>query len=123
MPAPPRLLLDGDAQEAEAAELGPELAREAVGAVDLVRARGDPVGSEIAYRRAQHLGGLAQAEIEALRLVWDHGTAPPGASLRDSSGNRTLCEGRGGVHLGPARNLRPSGLPASAAALKLPQGI
>ena len=68
-------LLDGDAVQAELAELGPEVARKGVAAVDLVGARRDLVGGEAAHAVAQHVGGLAQAEIEAANVV--HAHLPP----------------------------------------------
>ena len=67
------LLLDRDAVHAELAELRPEVAREGVAAVDLVGARRDLVGGEAAHAVAQHVGGLAQAEIEAAKVVDAHG--------------------------------------------------
>src|SRR5437764_928668 len=66
------LLLDRDAMHAELAELGPQIAREGVAAVDLVGARRDLVGGEAAHAVAQHVGGLAQAEVEAADVVHAH---------------------------------------------------
>ena len=66
------LLLDGDAEQAELAHLRPQIAREGVGAVDLVGARRDLVGREAAHAVAQHVGGLAEAEIEAAQVVPQH---------------------------------------------------
>ena len=65
-------LLDGDAVHAELAQLRPEIARKRVAAVDLVGARRDPVGGEAAHAVAQHVGGLAQAEIKAADVVYAH---------------------------------------------------
>src|SRR5262249_19470314 len=66
-------LLDRDAEHAELAELGPEVTREGVAAVDLVGTRRDLVGRKAAHAVAQHVGGLAQAEIEAADVVHAHG--------------------------------------------------
>src|SRR5262249_34429580 len=72
-PRPAPFLLDGDAVHAELAQLGPEIAWERVAAVDLVGARGDALGGKTAHAVAQHVGGLAQAEIKAARGVHAHG--------------------------------------------------
>src|SRR5215470_13187474 len=66
------LLLDRDAVRAELAELRPEIARKGVAAIDLVGARGDLVGGEVTHAVAQHVGGLAQAEIETADVVHAH---------------------------------------------------
>jgi hypothetical protein len=65
-------LLDGDAVQAELAEFGPEVAREGVAAVDLVGARCNPVGGKAAHALAQHVGGFAEAEVEAADVVHAH---------------------------------------------------
>src|SRR5262249_56300490 len=65
-------LLDRDPMQAELAELRPEVTREGVAAVDLVGARRDLVGGETAHAVAQHVGGLAQAEVEAADVVYAH---------------------------------------------------
>ena len=67
------LLLDRDAVQAEFAHLRPQLAREAVGPVDLGGDRRDLVGGEALDLLAQRLGGLAEAEIEGRKGVGDHG--------------------------------------------------
>ena len=66
------LLLDRDAVEPERPHLGPEVAREGVGAVDLLGPRRDLLLREAAHAVADRLGGLAQAEIELTRGVRDH---------------------------------------------------
>ena len=66
------LLLDGDAVQAELAHLGPQLAREAVGLVDLGGDRRHLVGGETLDLVAQGVGGLAQTEIERRHCVGDH---------------------------------------------------
>src|SRR5262249_37890307 len=71
-PRPAPFLLDRDAVHAELAQLRPKIAREGVAAVDLVGARGDALGGETAHAVAQHVGGLAQAEIKAARIVYAH---------------------------------------------------
>ena len=65
-------LLDGDAEQAEFTEPGPEITRELVGPVDLVGARRDLVGGEAGDRIADHVCGLAEPEIEHRRLVRNH---------------------------------------------------
>src|SRR5262249_31448968 len=72
-PRPAPFLLDRDAVHAQLAELGAEVGREGVAAVDLVGARGDALGGETAHAVAQHVGGLAQTEIKAARVVHAHG--------------------------------------------------
>ena len=64
-PGAAQFLFDGDAEEAERAELRPQLARKAVGAVDLVGVGRDLVLGESAHRVAQHVDIAAEAEIEA----------------------------------------------------------
>jgi hypothetical protein len=46
--------------------------REDVAAVDLVGARCDLVGGKAAHALAQHVGGLAEAEVEAADVVHAH---------------------------------------------------
>jgi hypothetical protein len=65
------LLLDRDAQQAEIAHLPPQIHRELVGRVDLGRARRDLVRGEALHAVAQHVGGLAEIEIERRILVGD----------------------------------------------------
>ena len=69
-------LLDRDAVHAERAELGPQIARERVGAVDLVGARRDLVGREAAHALAQHVGGLAEVEPQARKIAGNHVRRP-----------------------------------------------
>ena len=64
-PAAAILLLDRHAEQAELAELGPQMARELVGAVDLLGQRGDLARGEARHRVADHLRLLA--EVEAAR--------------------------------------------------------
>ena len=68
-PRPAILLDDGDAVQAERAHLRPQLARKPVLAVDPLRDRRDPVGGEAGNALAQHVGGLAEAEIEGAGLL------------------------------------------------------
>ena len=67
------LLLDGDAVQAELAHLGPQLAREAVGLVDLGGDRRHLGRGEALDLLAQRIGGLAQAEVERRHRIGDHG--------------------------------------------------
>src|SRR5574341_1408078 len=59
------LFLDGDAEQAEVPQLAPQIRRESVAAVDLVRPWRDLAGGEDLDRLAQHVQGFAQAEIQA----------------------------------------------------------
>ena len=63
------LLLDRDAVNAERAELGPQIARKPVAAVDLVGERRDLVGRKPAHTLAQHVGRLAKAEVQVAVTV------------------------------------------------------
>ena len=63
------LLLDGDAEQPERAELAPEIGGKIVGGIDLRRARRDLVGGEILHLAAQHLRGFAQIEIQSAHPV------------------------------------------------------
>jgi len=71
------LLLHRDAVHAELPELRPQIARKGIRAIDLVGTRGDPVGSEAADAVAQHVGGLAETEIEAADVVHAHARRSP----------------------------------------------
>ncbi len=66
------LLLDGDAVQAERADLGPEIARELVAAVDFGGARRDFVLRKRMYRLADRVRGLAKIEVEKQRPVRGH---------------------------------------------------
>ena len=59
------LLLDRHAEQAQLAELGPQLARELVAAVDLLGQRCDLARGEARHRVADHLRLLAQVEAHA----------------------------------------------------------
>ncbi len=59
------LLLHRNAEHPERAELGPQVHRERIVAVDLRGARRDLMGSEHLHLGTQHVGGLAQREIQA----------------------------------------------------------
>src|SRR6266567_3687399 len=72
-PCPTPFLLDRDAVHAELAQLGPEIAREQIAAVDLIGARGNAFSGKTAHALAQHVGRLAQAEIKAANVVHAHG--------------------------------------------------
>src|SRR5207244_10538340 len=64
-PRPAPFLLDRDPVYAELAELGPQVARKGVAAVDLLGPRRDPVGGKAAHAVAQQIGRLAEREIKA----------------------------------------------------------
>src|SRR5690606_565320 len=122
-------LLDSDAQQAQVAELLPQVFRKGVLPVDIGGARGDLGGGEIAHRLAQHVDGLVVAEIEAgmgrghdsllvlvtqarvwLMLAQTFMAAPSPASTETSVK----------VRLRPARTTRPSASSiAPAAGLKI----
>ena len=70
------LLLDGDAEQAEVAELAPEVHGEFVRAVDLGRARRDLGAGEVGHALAQLVGGLAEVEVQDRIAVGDHGGLP-----------------------------------------------
>ena len=57
---------DGDAVQAELAHLGPKLAREFVGGVDLGGHRRDAIGGVAARGVADGVGGFAELEIELM---------------------------------------------------------
>src|SRR5688572_13477071 len=75
-------LLHRDAEQAERAELGPQLGREFVRAVDLGGARGDFLRREVAHRVAQDLEGLAMLESQEVHS---------GLSGRSGSAIRVCC--------------------------------
>ncbi len=68
------VLLHGDAVQAQRAHLRPELTRKTVGPVDLLGERRDLLLREAEHRVAQHVGDVAQPEIETRILVLYHGT-------------------------------------------------
>src|SRR5260221_11598727 len=63
---------DRDTMQSQSADLRPEIARERVCLVDLVGARCDFVGREIAHGVADRIGGLAEIEIEVALGVRNH---------------------------------------------------
>ena len=65
-------LLDGDAVQAERADLGPEVARKLIAAVDFGGARRDFVLRERMHRLADRIRGLAEIEVEKQRPVRGH---------------------------------------------------
>ena len=69
---PAILLLDGDAVQAQLAHPGPQLARKAVGLVDLGGDRRHLGRREALDLLAQRVGSLAKAEIEGRHRVGDH---------------------------------------------------
>jgi hypothetical protein len=70
---PAVFLVDGHAEQAERAELAPEVHRELVRPVDLGGPRRDLGGRELAHRIAQHPDGLAEGEIEGRKTREDDG--------------------------------------------------
>ena len=59
------LLLHGDAQHAEIAELAPQVHRERVVSIDGRGERRDLVGGKTLHRAAQHVRSLAEVEVQA----------------------------------------------------------
>ncbi len=62
------LAADGDAQQAQFTELGPQITRELVVLIYLGGPGGNPVGRESAYCCAQQVEVFAQAKIEFKHL-------------------------------------------------------
>ncbi len=73
-----QLLLDGDAEQADRAELRPQIARERIVAVDRRRARRDLGIGEIAHAVAQHVDLGAEIEIEHRVAIGGHRASVPG---------------------------------------------
>src|SRR5262249_36314539 len=72
-PCPTPFLLDRDAVHAELTQLGPEIAREHVAAIDFLGARRNAFSGKAAHALPQHVGRLAEAEIKAANVVYAHG--------------------------------------------------
>src|SRR5262249_45887438 len=72
--------LDRDAEQPERAELWPQLARESVGAIDLLGARRDLVLGEVAHRVAEHVDTAAKPETGAGWAVPKQGSLRAGPS-------------------------------------------
>src|SRR5437899_2251516 len=66
-------LLDRDAVQSEFAHFGPQLAREAIGLVELCGDRRHLLCRKALHLVAQGIGGLAQAEVEGRHGIGDHG--------------------------------------------------
>jgi len=64
-------------EQAEFAHLGPEIARELVGAVNLVRTGRDQVLGKATHRVAEHVGGFAEIEIETRVRIGEHSRLLP----------------------------------------------
>ena len=80
-PAAAFLLIHGDAEQAEVAQPRPEVARELVARVDLLRARRDLGLREALDRRADHVRRLAKPEIQAGHSVGSHFSADSLSSI------------------------------------------
>ncbi len=100
------LLLHRDAVQAERAEFGPQVARELVGAVDLLGARRDALVGEAAHQVAQLVDIVTEPEIEARPGVGDHG------SRSGHEGIQALIAANGGN--GQAAERRPRARPERA---------
>ncbi len=72
------LFADGDAEQAECAELAPQVSGKFIGAVDIGRARRDLARGEGAHGVAQHVGVFAEIEGQGRNV--DHGVTHPVAS-------------------------------------------
>ena len=66
-------LLDGDAVQAERADLRPKVARKLIALVDFSGARRDLVVRKALHGFADRVGGLAEIEIEHPMRIGDHG--------------------------------------------------
>ena len=75
-------LLDGNAVQAERADLRPEVAGKLIALVDLGGARRDLVAGEILHGFADRVRGLAEIEIEHPMRVGNHGRAASGQIVR-----------------------------------------
>ena len=58
--------------DTELAQIGPEITRKDVAAVDLVGARRDAISGKPPHAIAQHVGGLAQAEVKTANIIHAH---------------------------------------------------
>ena len=67
------VLLHRDAVQAERAQARPQIARELVAAVDLLGARRDLGAREAGDRVPDHLGGVAEIEVERWEAELRHG--------------------------------------------------
>ena len=65
-------LVGGNPQQAQAAHLGPQVLGEFVAFVDGGGPGGDFLGGETADGIPQHVGRLAEIEVESWKLVWNH---------------------------------------------------
>src|SRR5690349_1301888 len=83
---PSPFLFDGDAEKTERSNLRPQIARKAVGAIDLVWARGDLVMRKAAHGVAKHLDVPAQTEIQSGQAVPQHRSLPSGQSKAQREG-------------------------------------
>src|SRR5581483_5749021 len=95
-------LFDGNAQKSQCPQLRPQIAREAIGAVDLGGTRRDLVLREIAHRVAQHFEVAAKTEIKSRQAVRQHRWLHA-APRRGSNRSSTLKIKRGPVSTKPAR--------------------
>jgi hypothetical protein len=73
---PPYSFFDGDAVQAERADLGPEVRGKLIAAVDFGGARRDFVLRKRMHRLADRVRGLAEIEVEHPVGVGDHGRLP-----------------------------------------------
>src|SRR3954452_5027761 len=105
-PEPAPGLANRDAVHAELAELGPEIARERVAAVDLLGARRNMCGREAAHALAQHVRRLTEPEIEPTETACQHGDGPfvESGSGGESGRTRAVLQSGGGAP-GPLKTL------------------
>ena len=73
------LFLNGDAEQTEGTQLGPEIARKLIALVDFFGARRDLVGREIANSVANGIRRLAEIKIENTVRVRNHRRSPRGS--------------------------------------------
>src|SRR5438034_11454095 len=85
------LLLDRDSKHAKRAELAPQVRRELVRAIDFRSTGRNLRRGKIGHALAQHIGSLAEIEVQGLGLVAQHGRRSLSYSLAASgSGSKGL---------------------------------
>src|SRR5690606_31017636 len=102
-------------EHAEIAHLAPEVGRELVLAVDVGGARRDLVGGEAHDRGAQHVGGLAQVEVQRRQGVGDHrARLPEGSPTTEAWRHRRTATKRVTLRLDPRLSRRRPEMPWSS---------
>ncbi len=105
----------GDPVQAERPHLRPQVAGEQVVAVDRCGARGDLLVGELSRAVADHLGALAEVEVERSWGVGDHGPSgfvvvlPAGGHWRRTAGKSRFAYARRNRRSGICPRARPNG--------------